>query len=169
MKKLFFVMGPEGSGTHIMTQALYTSGAQEVLQGVRSYDSNYAHLTSGFPDLVSMQRSLPANGRWANLAYAKSSFTRDGYEVFPLFMTRDFNATIQSQIRRGTVANVKEAQKNICRAFFEVASVFWDEFIPVSYESFCANTGFRRWLFAEKLELPEPTITIVDGNRKYYE
>lgn len=162
-------MGPEGSGTHMMTQALHTSGVQEVLQGIRSYDSNYRHMIGDLPDLISMQRSLPANGRWSNLEYAKNTFVTSGYDICPIFMIRDFNATIQSQIRRDTVANTGESERNIRRAYFEMVSVFGDDFIPVSYESFCNNTGFRQWLFVEKLGLPEPTITIVDGNRKYYE
>lgn len=167
MKRAFFVTGPEGSGNYMMTEALRLAGVEEQIRGRPAWDTNYAHLVPGFPPLVSVMRSLPAAHGWPDWGYAVEAFTAAGYDIAPLFMVRELNATIRSQIRRGAVETAEQAEAHIRRAWRVAVNVF-DEFVPVSYEAFTGSEGFRRWLFMERLGLPMTTLEVRDENRKYY-
>lgn len=168
MKRAYFVTGPEGSGNYMMTDALRLAGVQEQIRGRPAWDTNYAHLVPGFPPLVSVMRSLPAAHGWPDWGYAVRAFTDAGYTITPLFMVRELNATIHSQLRRGAVETAEQAEVHIRRAYRVVVDAF-DNFVPVSYEAFVGSEGFRRWLFAERLGLPMTTLEVDNRNRKYYE
>ena len=167
-KKAFFVTGPEGSGTHMMTDALVASGCTEVLQGLRTYNTNYEHLVADFPDLVVMQRSMPANGRWPDWKYAQFAFQSHDYEVIPIFMIREFNATYQSQVRRGLKRHEGWTMALTSEALWRAGKEF-DDLRVVTYEAFCFSRPFREWLFTSHFGLPMTTIEIKEGNSKYYE
>lgn len=166
-KRVFFVTGPEGSGNYMMTEALRLSGVTEVLRGIRTYNTNYMNLIASFPNTISFMRSLPAARMWPNFDYAIEAFKRWDYEIDVLFMTRDFNATYESQKRRGSPYSRIKAEENIRRAYQIVACTF-EYFIPVSYEAFCNSEGFRKWLFIKRLGLPATTIELREENEKYY-
>ncbi len=167
MKKAFLVTGPEGSGTMMMSRALSLSGVQEVLRGIHTYNTNYEHLITGFPSLVWLHRSLPSAGIWSDLTYAKCSFEKHGYEIIPIFMTREPNATYLSQKRRDNIRQRDKSEKNMIKAFNLVCASA-NNFTHVPYEAFVSSEGFRRWLFTEKFGLPMTTIEVRNENEKYY-
>lgn len=169
MKRAFFVLGPESSGTRMMARALVLSGCHEedALDNVVTYPGPIEGVLDDTPDLMVFHRSLPHQWVWVDLRAHFHSFTQNCYDVTPILMVRDFNATVQSQLKRGFVQSEADAEYNICKALWLVSSTF-PRFIPVTYEAFCGNIDFRRWLFEEKLELPMTTIQIYEANGQYY-
>jgi hypothetical protein len=92
-----------------------------------------------------------------------------GYEVVPVLIVRDRHATVQSQVKRGHVKTVEQAEKNIDKAMTlavtELAAVGLSPTI-VQYERFVENPAVRRETFA-KWGLPEPRMNYFNADRKH--
>lgn len=156
LKRLYLVIGPQSSGTRMMTRALILSGCTEM----ESID--------GCEDLntVVIHRSIPDAGKWPKLINIELVFRRMGYYVQPIIMTRDWNAICQSQVNRKYVNDIEQAQAEIQEAYRMATQT--SDFIMVSYEAFCLNVEYRKWLFEDKLILPDSPIEIIYGNDQYY-
>ena len=90
-----------------------------------------------------------------------------GYEVQPILILRDWYCTVRSVLRRDYVRSFEKCEQNMRNALERVSGIF-PNLIYVTYEAFCQQPQFRRWLFVEKLGLPEPAIQIKYANLKYY-
>ena len=167
MRRAFFVIGPEGSGTHMLTDAFRSVGChEEPWHGGYPDDGNYRFNT--MPDLFVFRRSLPHAYRWPDIQVIRKQMEYDGgYKVQPLLIMRDWFCTIKSVIRRGYQGEWETCESNMRQgplmAFRDLPDLIY-----VTYESFCHHPQFRRWLFGEKLELPNPTLEIKYANPKYY-
>ena len=167
-RRAFFCLGPEGSGTHMLTDALVSAGChEEAWHGGWPENDNYRF--NDMPDLFVFRRSLPHAHRWADLRAISGQMVKSGYIVQPLLIVRDWHCTIQSVIRRDGSRNFWVLEQNMRLAVREASEAFPNTLIYVTYESFCHHAEFRRWLFCERLELPEPTIQINYANKQYYE
>ncbi len=166
-KRCFFVVGPEGSGTRMMTRALILAGCFEDETWQNAH--NAPNLTNA-PERIVFHRSLPHSpperGRvWSDLKALRDLIESYGYQVQPILMIRDWHATISSQNAR--VWFTEDAAANIQRAIQTVTDQLPD-FIPVTYEAFCLSEGFRKTLFTKYLNLPVSPIQIWYANDKYY-
>lgn len=123
------------------------------------------------PVNITDRKSLPHAGTWPDLVSCIWRMVEVGYEPYPIFILRDWNATIKSVIRRDADRKQNEVERNMARAFATMGAVAteYHNSIYVTYEAFCLSEGFRRWLFRSKLSLPEPKIEINFANEKYYE
>lgn len=174
-KKAFFVIGPESSGTRLMTSIL--------VEDCGVY-GEYSHYQLKFEDKetlapkfntheeqhVAFRRSLPHARLWPNL-YETIRIIQDAkYVVTMLILHRDWNAMIQSQVKNGHVGSSSEARFNIKRAYREIFTAINGiglDYINIVYE--CLKTiGYVKWLSSE-LELPfVEKIQVTDENKKYY-
>ena len=164
-KRAFFVIGAEGSGTRMMTRALTLAGV------VEDYDKwdfgNQPDFNVDHP-LIVVHRSLPHGQAWPDLRKIERSLFAAKYQVIPVLMIREINATVQSQIKRGYVDTYTDGEKKVRWALSTAVNQL-PNFIFVSYEAFCLSDGFRKWLFTERFQLPETTInTSWFANEKYY-
>lgn len=123
------------------------------------------------PVNITDRRSLPHAHEWPNLATWIWRMIEQGYEPHPIFILRDWNATIKSVMGRDANRKQNEVERNMTRALAMMGAVAaeYHNSIYVTYEAFCLEEGFRRWLFCDKLFLREPEIEIKYANRKYYE
>ncbi len=165
-KRAFFVIGSEGSGTNMLAEAFVSAGCH--------YEpSHNSHLEDyefeKTPDLLVFRRSIPHARHIPKFAEIRSEMEIAGYDVLPIFIFREWNATIKSVLRRDPQRNADVLEHRIRYGLFRAIGAFkyWG-FIYVTYEAFCLDEDFRRWLFVERLGLKEPEIQIVYANDKYY-
>ena len=158
MNKVFMVVGPQSSGTNMMQEILRQAGCAVHKDGLPMQRC----------DLV-WRTSIPEAGSFPLLVSQQLKWRREGYKVVPLIMTRDWNAIVQSQIKRAYV-NSREIAEGEIREAYRFAFTQCSGFIAVSYESFCTSREFRKWLFEERLGLPlVEDFQIYYANGQYYE
>lgn len=172
-KQAFFVLGPEGSGTHMLRNALVEAGCSWK-QGHESYQDDY-HFEE-MPSPFVFRRSLPHAGRWPRLTDMLDLLNDAGFSVHILFILRDFFATAKSVVHReyqGTIEDCYDNQRSAIIHFgseMEICQIY--HLFPITYityEAFCLNEGFRKWLFEERLQLPCPeNFQIFYSGDQYY-
>ncbi len=167
MKKAFFVMGPESSGTRMLTRAFMSVGVfGDDGDRQRLDEGGYYHVG----DIV-FRRSIPYAGKWPPIGDLCRKMGTAGYEVQPIVILRDREITARSQVRNGHTGTVEEARGKVDQAVShigtELALVVDRELMKlVTYESFVAHEGIRMIVFAS-LGLPGPAMEFYNGNEKY--
>ena len=164
-KRCFLVLGPEGSGTYMMAEALTEAGCEYV-----NSEYNLGNFLAACQhDTIVIRRSLPHAGEWIDLQGLVEEIWFANYEIVPVVLVREPNATIESVLRRMPQKR-HVVRYNIAvtwRKLGELANTLY--FLPIPYEAIVGSEGFRKWLFKEwKLPYPE-NYKFYDGNRKYYE
>ncbi len=121
------------------------------------------------PDPLVFRRSIPHAGKIPEFAEIRGDMELAGYSVQAIFIFREWNATIKSVLRRDPQRNIAILEGRIRHGLFRAIKAFmlWG-FIYVTYEAFCLDENFRRWLFVERFGLKEPEIEIAYANQKYY-
>lgn len=166
-KRAFLVLGPESSGTRLMTGILIAAGCYG--------DSGHEQrLDSGIPDnepLIVWRRSVPHRGQWPQLNVAFNLLERNGYEVTVLIMSRDWHSMAISQELAPHADDVDVAQENIRRAYIHIFQhIRSNRFEIVNYEALTQRPGGTIKYLCGRLGLPEPVNppAIYDGNSRYY-
>jgi len=164
MKRAFFVVGPESSGTRHLTKVLMDGGCFGDDGHVQRMDDlNF----QGRPDNIVLRRSIPHARRWPNLLHIIQTMQKAGYFVTTLAMVRDQYAMARSQVRIGHVPDTDTAWQNIDRAYGQIAKLPLP-MIFVPYEAGILHPQSYNALL-ERLELAPPEkLYIYDGNEKYY-
>lgn len=159
----YFVVGPEGSGTNMLEEAFVSAGCYR--------DSKHASIQN-LPDFsesespLVFRRSLPHAGEMPDLFMCASLMMRAGFRPQPIAIFRDWNATVQSVLRRDPETRASVVEANMRKAIRAIGHMI--EPIYITYEAFCLEPGFRKWLFVERFGLMEPDIEIKYANLKYY-
>jgi hypothetical protein len=160
-KKAYFVVGPESSGSRMITEALTRCGV--------SGDSGHSQIIGSFVgetrDVIVVRRSVPHGGIWPPLLGMNKQLVDEGYEVIPIVIYRDERITALSQIKNGHIQNLRMARKRIKTAKNIIEHAF-DEPIVLQYETFVGDSRIRRAFF-NRLGLEEPDMTYFNGNAKY--
>jgi hypothetical protein len=114
MKTAYFVMGPESSGTRMMTQAFCSLG----IHGDFDHGQRLDNLEfSGQPERIVFRRSFPHGDDWPDPADLVRRMQAAGYEVVPVLMIRDLIANIDSQVRSGHAATHRIAHDSVVHAY----------------------------------------------------
>lgn len=154
--KAFLVVGPEGSGTYLLWEALASAGCGIDIEKK--------------PENYTVRYSMPHAGKWIEVGFMMLGLIQRGYEVWPLIILRDWYCTIRSVIHRDETREWNEVANNMRTAIEKIGLLFQHKnAVYITYESFCLHPEFRRWLFCDKLGLSEPDIEIKYANEKYYE
>jgi hypothetical protein len=169
MKVAYFVMGPESSGTRMLTKAFCTLGIYgDYKHKQRTDDLDF----SKTPDRIVIRRSLPHGLVWPAIADLVNLMRQAGYGVIhPLLILRDKDSTIKSQLRHTHAKNVSEAKANIQFSVdFAVLELGKVGLYPtvVTYEPFVRHEKVREAFFRQ-LGLPVPIMSFFDANEKYAE
>jgi len=185
MKKAYFVMGPESSGTRMMTQAIQSTkdfgvGGVNINNGyvwkAKWVDdsTNIIDSIKKAPDEIILVRSVPRGGwpnkKWPNIAEICQTLIENDYRVFPIIMSRYYEYTAKSQANRGHVPNenlgkemIKKAHKYILDALKKVNLQFY----LVEYEEFVTDPDYRRAVFKALNLDREPQMEFFNANEKY--
>lgn len=174
MRRAFIVVGPESSGTKLLTRIL-------IGMGCWGDDGDAQRLDKGFPsegiDCIVWRRSFPCLKQWPILSKIFRNLLNTGFDKVTCFVTsRDWTAMASSQVKRGHVATIKQAEINIQRAYLDIfrALDMWcgNPFEIVNYEALVARPYEFCQALAQAHELEMTTasgeMAIHDGNRKHY-
>ena len=165
MKEAILIVGPESSGTKMLTEAFVRLG----------YFGDYGHSQrlddmrfSGRPDRIVLRRSMPHGAEWPNVADIVRRLQDASYHVRPALIWRDKDCCCLSQAR-----NQGHAHEASSRNIPEAIERLFAEFATVRLWPVCAYLGafvkcpqvrtefFR--LFGE----PAPDMAFFDPDQKY--
>lgn len=167
-KRAFLVVGPESSGTRLVTRLLIDAGCHGSDKHFgQPFDSG---IPDAPPDLAVWRRSVPHNHRWPNITRMVNLLRNRGYSVQMIVTTRDWYAMIQSQVKAGHVTNMHHAYANLQRAYTHIFSNSNVEYIILSYENLVQRPkeAIAALFHLINLEPPEKIEYIYDGNAKWY-
>ena len=171
MKRAFLVLGPESSGTRLMTRLLIAAGCN-------GSDDHFNQPFDGGvpmngPELAIWRRSVPHDKQWANIPSMVRALRGANYRVMAVVTTRDWHATCRSQVAMGHVRDYKMAQDNLHDAYPHIFSGLERaqcNFVVVSYDALVRRPKPFLRVLMDMLELPFPESieNIYDGNEKWY-
>lgn len=170
MKKAYLVVGPESSGTRMMTEIFVKGGCFGDFTHDQKLDNGDE---SNFKkDLIVWRRSYPHGGQWPDLEFMYNYLKGRHYKVYVVVMTRDMHAMALSQVK--TWKRVYDGAINSIRTAY--ATIFSQllranlPYIVVSYESLVQRgiEVLKKTLPLIDFEAPE-SFEFYDGNEKWYE
>jgi hypothetical protein len=164
--KAFLVLGPECSGTKMLTEALIKAG----VYGQAGHDQEMDNLDfSGRPDSIVLRRSFPHGNAWPDLTHIIRSMSDRGYAVSPIVMFRDKDYCVRSQLRMSSSATSSDSRARYFWAYRFIFKHLSDcGVLPIvcHYSTFVNERPFRE-LFFKQLGLPCPELELFDGNLQY--
>jgi len=161
MRKAFFVIGAESSGTRMLTKAFISIGCYGDGGHYQKLDMQNFEDT---PDLIVFRRSLPHAHKWPAVKQIAKKMKRAGYEVKIIGVMRDARIVVASQLRNQQHARTEqEALQNIGRANKIITA---SAHMVVEYENFVTDKLYREVVFAD-LGLEHPSMYFFNGNAKY--
>src|SRR5581483_9496380 len=108
-KRAFLVLGPESSGTRLVTRCLIAAGCQGCGDHAQDLDASL----DGAADLIVWRRSLPHGSLWPDLREMLLALRSHGYAVQVLVTVRSHYCMVRSQIRARHVQTSSQAERNI--------------------------------------------------------
>lgn len=163
-RRAFFVVGPESSGTRMLTRAFMSIGFFGDDGHDQAFDSldfkNCEH------NWIVFRRSVPHNGEWPHLDALRQAMVIGGYNVTPVAIFRDPEVTARSQVKANHCNAIEQARLNVLSArnlIFAYLGIH--NLIMVDYEQF-GHDKYRAHIF-EQMGLPCPSGHFSNSNEKY--
>ena len=166
-KKAFFIIGPESSGTRMMTQAFIALGAYG--DGGHQQKLSKEGFGGGHP-MIAVRRSVPHGVKMPDITQIIKELRKHGYQVFPIIIVRDKDKCAASQLKNGHAKTLQEAKDSIKTSVNFIHSHLAN--FPnlyayfVQYEPFTKKKKIRDSFF-KKFGFPHPEMDFYDGNAKY--
>ena len=166
MKRAILVLGPESSGTRLVTRMLVEAGCKGNADHYQWFDD---HEFEGSP--VVWRRSFPHGKRWPDLARMQGRLAEAGYSTSAIVVVREHHSNVQSSVYRGRTPDRLLAsvtvQQGFLRLFRELDRTGMP-FVVLTYEAICAGPEqMQEWL-SEAFGLPGVSrVEVEDGNRKW--
>ncbi len=163
-----FVVGPESTGTKLVTRLLIAGGAIGDGGDVQRFD------TRACPgnQLCVYRRSLPHGGLWPNLDGIADRLIRETGGLQIVVTTREMYATTKSAVNHNHVANQRQARTNYLKAL-AMAMAFVtrreESVFVVTYEALVLHPGAMTHALMQWAKLrTDKVVDIYDGNIKHY-
>lgn len=164
MRKIFFVFGPEGNGTRMLTEALIRCGC------VGNYEHIQHKLEDGMTGLLRLpdkdglyvfRNSVPHRREYNDLGKMVRGAIEGGWEVKVFVIVRSLVTCIQRDgFNTFKSGKWEEGLKHIFSSLSDV------EFTIVSYEAFVCDARYRKKLLGGLANYP-PDMEFRDENAKY--
>lgn len=167
MKTAYLVIGPESSGTRMMTKILVQAGCA----GDHDYFQRWD--TERFAgQKVVWRRSVPHDGKWLSSTSMINRSIAEGYTPKLIIMNRDWAPVIESQVAHKHSKNHIVALGKVRRAYKEIYDGLLSknvEFLVISYESLVQRPSKVLQQLSSFTKLPINTdYKIKDGNAKWF-
>jgi len=163
----FLVLGPESSGTRLVTRLL-------VAAGCAGTDAHHQWWDREAPtaERIVWRRSVPHGGRWPDVERMVWDLREAGYAVRAVVTTRDWFPAAMSQNGQH-VRSLEQAYANLKRALPIILAHLQEagvDYELVSYEGLVARPRQMVAWLTGRLGLPMPgqIEEIVDGNEKWW-
>ncbi len=166
--RAILVLGPESSGTKLMTKILIAAGCDGDATGHQRWDT-----VDPESDLIVWRRSMPHDGWWPDVAGLVERMRKLEYDVSAIVTTRSWHAMGRSQVHHGHTRDIGHSMHNLQMAYPRIFSGLSAAQVPYQmahYENLVARPrhALRELLSPLGLQVP-PGITVYDGNVKWYE
>lgn len=167
MKTAYFILGPESSGTRMVTQAFCLLG----MDGDFGHEQRLDDLEfSSAPDKIVFRRSFPHGDGWPDVPDIVGRLRAEGYEVVPIVIIRDLIANMDSQVRNGHADSHRIAHDSISHAYqciytgLQIVGMYP---AVVCFEPFTRDASVREAFFESLgLEAPEDMV-FLDATARY--
>jgi hypothetical protein len=165
------VLGPESSGTRLITKIL-------MLAGCDGQDSHCQEFDGGLPDPVKpivWRRSVPHGTEWPDISLMIQKIEKSGYEASVVITTRSWIPMIQSQIGNfldietgeQAIERIRNAYKFIFGHLrFQDIPFFVSHYESLIHETAIAINGMLQFLDLNPIPKEELNF-IYNGNTKY--
>lgn len=165
-RRAFLVLGPESSGTRLLTRIFINAGCYGDAGDVQRLDEG---LTG--ESMIVWRRSVPHNRAWPDITEMIADLRAAEYEVQSIVTSRDWAAMTQSQASAGHVPSPEAAIENLWRVYPFITGQLAAHHVPyfmVSYDSLVQRPAkVLRWL-SRQTGTTLPVVEIYDGNAKWY-
>lgn len=167
-KRAILVLGPESSGTRMMTKVLIAAGCDGDGDAVQRWDDI---IPTG--ELIVWRRSVPHAGRWPDIAQMVKALRAAEYDVSAIVTSRAWWPMAQSQVRRRHVWKLADAYEHLRLAYPHIFMALAEAQVPFvvsSYEDIVARPikAFAALLNQIGLTVPD-NLYVYDGNQKWYD
>lgn len=162
-KRAFLVLGPEGSGTKLLTRIFIDAGCAGDYSHKQSIDA--AAVPTG--NLLVLRRSFPHAEKWPNLKGLVAWL--NGYEVRAVVIIRTYRCTFASRARRreNKVKAEELALAALPRLFQSIEKAHLP-FVWVTYEALIQRPEVEVDWLMKWAGLETPAVEyIFDGNERY--
>lgn len=165
-KTAYLVLGPESSGTKLVTKILMCAGCF-------GDDGHRQRLDKAIPDrpCIVWRRSLPYHEKWPDIEQMLAKLAHHQYKARAIVTSRDWHAMIRGQ---ATKHNRGDVERSITNSRFAYRIIFRSlsntPFEVVNYEAIVARPQEYVSNLLTRLDLPTDIELphIYDGNLKYY-
>ena len=160
------MLGPESSGTRMLTTALTRAGVYGEGYHVQAMDNLDFTVT---PDTIVYRNSVPHARLMPQIVFTCEKMRLAGYDITALVTDREDKFLELSQVKRLHQPTVADARNSIAWArdyIDEQLKIVGIIPILVQYEDFVGDADYRKSLF-EKLDLSEPAMQFYDANAAY--
>jgi len=169
MRRIFFVIGAESSGTRMLTKSFTSVGVFGSAEHRQRLDGlNFNNIPEDIQNAV-FRRSVPHAKMWPPLAGLYNLMKASGFDPVPIVIEREEKYVALSQVAAGHVENLEDAKAQIHFAKQHIDSEMGKLGISpalVNYERFVTD-GKARERFFEQYGLREPDIDYYNANEKY--
>lgn len=167
MSRAFLVLGPESSGTRLLTRVLISAGCLGNDGHEQVFDLGLP-APNGTP--IVWRRSVPHRHTPLDLPALLRSLA--GYDVSAVITTRDWRAMAQSQVAAPHASSLEQARAQISEAYLSIFSQLKDTRLPftvASYESLVLHPERAQRALLDELGLPAPSnlVAVSDENEKW--
>lgn len=166
-KVAYFIMGPESSGTRMMTQAflafdgVYGDGGHKQRLDKEGFGEGH--------DRIAFRRSIPHGKLWPAISKIIRRMEKNNYDVRPIVIVRDKDVCARSQVKNKHVQTLKQSRKQIRDAveliFRELAQCGKTPHL-VYYEPFVKFKRVRTAFF-KQFGLGHPKMDFYNANLQY--
>lgn len=170
-KKAFLVVGPESSGTKLLTQLFIEVGYIGSSGDNQFFDGHDHNTLSKYTENIVWRSSLPHGKAWIDIKERKIKCEKAGFKVYVIGIAREMSSTIQSQLKIRHTSSLEEAFINYTAAFVIIAKVM-DYFI--TYEDLVVDykSAMKRMFSFLNIKgcdekINELNISIYNANDKY--
>lgn len=150
-----FVVGPESTGTRLLTRLVMECGAQGSGGHQQALDHGLP-VASKAPGGVVWRRSIPHANRWPPLIGMFADAQEAGYRPVLLITSRDVGAMVRSQVKNNHAGSIAGAYERTNKALAWImraaqTSPVLAGRLPVAYEAITANPrlamiGILEWM-----------------------
>jgi hypothetical protein len=165
-KIAYFVMGPESSGTRMMTQAFLSFGFHG--DGGHRQKLDKTGFAGGHETIV-FRRSIPHGKVWPPIAKLIKRMEKNGYTVRPVVIVRDKDVCAKSQVKNHHVKDEKQSRQHISRAwahmFLGLAQAGHTPHV-IYYEAFVKFKKVRTAFF-KQFGLAHPKMDFYNADLQY--
>ncbi len=168
----YLVVGPESSGTRMVTELLIAAGCEGDCGHTQRWDQGSPE-AADHPMIV-WRRSVPHAGRWPDIAAICADLVSAGYgRLIVLVTVRDATCLERSQVMRRHVGTCVSARENISRCYRHIfkglARADGAEVVMVSYEALLLHGDLAAAALLERIGIDGPgELVITDQNAKHY-